>query len=127
MQEEIFGPILPIISYRSNEEARAIIERNPNPLALYVYTSSRADEKYFTETIPFGGGCINNGIIHLGNPHIPFGGIGNSGIGAYNGRAGFEAFSHCKSLMKSSTWFDVPVWYPPHQPWHMRVLRKLLK
>ena len=113
MKEEIFGPILPIISFTSGEEAKAIISKNPNPLALYVYTASNKKEKEWTEGIPFGGGCINNSSWHLTNHHLPFGGRGNSGIGRYHGRNSFETFSHKKAIMKTPTWFDPSIKYPP--------------
>jgi len=118
MQEEIFGPILPIITYSNNEEAQAIIARNPYPLALYVFTNNQATENFFINRIRFGGGCVNNGIIHVGNAHLPMGGVGFSGIGSYHGRFGFEAFSHHKSIMKSTTWIDFPFWYAPYKSWY---------
>jgi aldehyde dehydrogenase (NAD+) len=127
MKEEIFGPILPIITYKTNEEVLAIIERNPYPLALYVFTKSRSTEKLFMERVSFGGGCVNNGIVHLGISDLPFGGVGSSGIGTYHGRSGFEAFSHLKSIVKSPTWLDVPLWYAPYKKWYSKVLRLLMK
>ena len=125
MQEEIFGPILPVLSFKSNEEAKALIEERSNPLALYVFTNSNSNARFFTEEISFGGGCVNNALIHLGNTALPFGGIGNSGMGSYHGWHGFASFSHQKAIMKSPTWFDAPVFYPPHPPWHTKVLRWL--
>jgi len=113
MKDEIFGPILPIISFKSFEEAKAIIGRNPNPLAFYVYTSSNKKEKQWIEAVPFGGGCINNSSWHLTNHHLPFGGRGNSGIGEYHGKTSFETFSHRKAIMKTPTWFDPNIKYPP--------------
>lgn len=126
MQEEIFGPILPIITYTNNDEALAIIEHNPYPLALYVYTNNKATENLFINRVRFGGGCVNNGIIHVGNVHLPMGGVGYSGIGSYHGRYGFESFSHHKSIIKSSTWIDFPLWYAPYKSWYTTVLRKLM-
>lgn len=113
MREEIFGPILPILSFDSIEEAKAIIARNPNPLAFYVFTSSTKKEQYWIDTIPAGGVCVNNASVHLMNPHLPFGGRGFSGTGAYHGKASFDCFSHKKSVMKTPTWFDPNVKYPP--------------
>ncbi|MBX9734361.1 MAG: aldehyde dehydrogenase [Chitinophagaceae bacterium] len=113
MQEEIFGPILPILSFDNAEEAKAIIARNPNPLAFYVFTSSTKNEQYWIDTIPAGGVCVNNASVHLMNPHLPFGGRGYSGTGAYHGKASFDCFSHKKSVMKTPTWFDPNVKYPP--------------
>lgn len=113
MQEEIFGPLLPILSFNTQEEARAIIANNPNPLAFYLFTSSSTKEKYWLDAIPAGGVCVNNASVHLMNPHLPFGGRGFSGTGAYHGKASFDCFSHKKSVMKTPTWFDPSLKYPP--------------
>jgi aldehyde dehydrogenase (NAD+) len=113
MNEEIFGPILPVITFSTSEEAKAIIEQNPNPLAFYVYTSSKKKEKYWLENIAFGGGCVNNSSWHLTNHHLPFGGRGFSGTGKYHGKYSFETFSHTKAIMKTPTWFDPALRYPP--------------
>ena len=113
MGEEIFGPLLPIITFRDFAEAQKIIDQNPNPLAFYVFTQSREIEKRWLENIAFGGGCVNNASWHLTNHHLPFGGRGNSGIGAYHGKYSFDAFSHQKAVMKTPTWFDPKLKYPP--------------
>lgn len=113
MNDEIFGPILPIISFQSFDEAKAIINRHPNPLAFYIYTSSEKKEKKWLEEIPAGGACINNSSWHLTNHHLPFGGRGDSGIGEYHGKNSFEIFSHRKAVMKTPTWFDPDIKYPP--------------
>jgi len=113
MKEEIFGPILPVIAFNSEEEAKKIIEQNPNPLALYVYTSSKQKENYWLTNIEFGGGCINNSSWHLTNHYLPFGGRGFSGTGKYHGKYSFETFSHFKAIMKTPTWFDPALRYPP--------------
>lgn len=113
MKEEIFGPILPILAFEQFEEGRAIIDRNPNPLALYVYTSDRKKEKEWLETVPAGGACVNNSSWHFTNHHMPLGGRGNSGIGEYHGKNSFETFSHRKSVLKTPTWFDPDIKYPP--------------
>lgn len=112
MKEEIFGPILPVISFSGFEEAKDIISRNANPLALYVFTSSHAKEKQWIEQVSFGGGCINNASWHLTNFNLPFGGRGNSGIGNYHGQYSFDVFSHHKAIMKTPTWFDPKIKYP---------------
>ncbi len=114
MQEEIFGPILPIVSVRSLAEALEVVRRNPNPLALYLFTRDATEEATVVGGVPFGGGCINTTIVHLGVPDLPFGGIGASGLGAYHGRAGFEAFSHRKAILDAATWVDPGLRYPPY-------------
>jgi len=126
MGEEIFGPVLPIIPFNSFEEARAIINKNPNPLAFYVFTASSEKEKKWISEIPFGGGCINNASWHLTNPHLPFGGRGNSGIGSYHGRQSFDVFSHKKSVMKTPTWFDPAIKYPPFKG-KLNLFKKIIK
>ncbi len=113
MQEEIFGPIVPVLTYRTKEEALAVIERNWNPLAFYVFTSSAKNEQWWLERVSFGGGCVNNASWHVTNHHLPFGGRGFSGTGAYHGKHSFLTFSHQKSVMKTPTWFDPNVKYPP--------------
>ncbi|HET9826386.1 MAG TPA: aldehyde dehydrogenase [Chitinophagaceae bacterium] len=113
MQEEIFGPILPVIPFKTFEEARQIVERNAHPLSLYVFTASRKKEKLWLENISFGGGCVNNASWHFTNHNLPFGGRGNSGIGNYHGKNSFETFSHPKAIMKTPTWFDPDIKYPP--------------
>ena len=113
MNDEIFGPVLPIISFNSSDEAKEIINRHPNPLAFYLFTSSKQKEKEWMDSVSFGGGCINNASWHLTNHHLPFGGRGFSGTGNYHGKYSFETFSHCKAVMKTPTWFDPAVKYPP--------------
>ncbi|HET7118002.1 MAG TPA: aldehyde dehydrogenase [Hanamia sp.] len=113
MKEEIFGPILPVFTFINMNEALGIIKENKNPLAFYVFTSDKKKEKAWLENVAFGGGCVNNTIYHLSNPHLPFGGIGNSGIGAYHGKYSFQTFTHAKPVMKTATWFDPSIKYPP--------------
>jgi aldehyde dehydrogenase (NAD+) len=113
MKDEIFGPILPVISYDTMEEARQIIQENPNPLSFYIYTSSSKKEKEWLDAVPAGGCCVNNSSWHLTNHHLPFGGRGFSGTGCYHGKYSFETFSHKKAVMKTPTWFDPNVKYPP--------------
>ncbi|MFP4095896.1 MAG: aldehyde dehydrogenase [Cyclobacteriaceae bacterium] len=114
MQEEIFGPILPVITFRKYEEAVQIIRRNPHPLSLYLFTSDKSKEKLIMEGVQFGGGAINDTIAHLSNPELPFGGIGNSGMGRYHGKYSFDTFTHQKSVIKNITWFDNKLRYPPY-------------
>ena len=113
MQEEIFGPILPILTFETQEEVETIIARNKNPLAFYLYTGSDSVADSYLEAIPFGGGCINNSSVHLLNDNLPFGGRGASGMGNYHGKYSFETFSHKKSVLHSSTWLDPLLKYPP--------------
>lgn len=113
MKDEIFGPVLPIISFKTQAEAMAIIERNKNPLAFYVFTSSNTKENNWIAAVPFGGGCVNNASWHLTNHALPFGGRGFSGMGAYHGKKSFDTFTHKKAIMKTPTWFDPAMKYPP--------------
>ena len=113
MKEEIFGPILPILSFSNMDEALKIIATNKNPLAFYIFTSDTSKEKKWLTAVPFGGGCVNNASWHLTNHNLPFGGRGFSGTGNYHGRSSFNTFSHRKSIMKTPTWFDPSIKYPP--------------
>ena len=113
MKDEIFGPVLPILTFNTMAEAKAVVERNPNPLSFYIYTSSSKKENEWLESVPSGGACVNNSSWHLTNHHLPFGGRGFSGTGNYHGRYSFETFSHKKAVMKTPTWFDPAIKYPP--------------
>ncbi|WP_059105797.1 aldehyde dehydrogenase [Shouchella shacheensis] len=111
MQEEIFGPILPIFTYKEASEVLARVRSLPNPLALYVFSEDERVQQLFTEQLSFGGGCINDTLMHVANPHLPFGGKGASGTGAYHGYESFRTFSHQKGLLKQTTKFDFPIRY----------------
>jgi aldehyde dehydrogenase (NAD+) len=126
MQEEIFGPLLPVFTFQTKEEVVERIQKNPSPLSLYLYAEDPAVQDYFMTQLRFGGGCINNGIIHLGNPHLPFGGVGPSGTGQYHGRFGFDTFTRPKAVLHSPSCFDVPVWYAPYKG-KAALLRKIFK
>ncbi|MFN5422351.1 MAG: aldehyde dehydrogenase family protein [bacterium] len=126
MQEEIFGPILPIISYDSKEEVVEWVGKNPFPLSLYIYAEDKAIQDFYISRLQFGGSCINNGLIHLGNPYLPFGGVGPSGTGQYHGKFGFETFTRPKAVLHSRSWFDVPIWYAPFKG-KAGLLRKIFK
>ena len=113
MREEIFGPILPIIAYHTEAEAITIINRNPNPLAFYIFSSNDKETKQWVEMVPSGAACINNASWHVTNHHLPFGGRGFSGTGRYHGKYSFDTFSHEKAVLKTPTWFDPAMKYPP--------------
>ena len=113
MTEEIFGPLLPIVPYDNIHEALGYILSRPRPLALYLFSRNRKLQRRVVETIPFGGGCINDTISHITTPYLPFGGTGDSGMGAYHGRCGYETFTHVKSILSKPFRPDLPVRYPP--------------
>lgn len=126
MSEEIFGPVLPILSFNTFEEAKEIIDRNLNPLAFYIFTESSEKEQQWLEKISFGGGCVNNASWHLTNFNLPFGGRGNSGIGAYHGKYSFDVFSHQKAVLKTPTWFDPKIKYPPFKG-KLNLFKRIIK
>ncbi len=127
MGEEIFGPILPILTFDSLEEAAARIEERPHPLALYIFTGSKRAAQYVTTRCGFGGGCVNDVIIHLATSEMGFGGFGESGMGAYHGQKGFAAFSHEKSIVDKKTWLDLPMRYQPYRDIHDKLLHRFLR
>ncbi|UWX61637.1 aldehyde dehydrogenase [Chryseobacterium oranimense] len=126
MQEEIFGPILPVISFTNFNLAINTILELEKPLAAYLFTQNSEEKEIFTAKLSFGGGCINDVIMHLGNHRLPFGGVGNSGIGSYHGSYGFEAFSHQKSILEKSTWGEPDIKYPPYSDKKLSWIRKLI-
>jgi len=115
MQEEIFGPILPVFTYRNMEEALAIVRQHPDPLAFYLFTRDAGKQQAWMEQFTFGGGCINNTVWHFANHHLPFGGVGNSGTGAYHGKYSFQVFTHAKPVMQTPVWIDPSIKYPPYK------------
>ena len=127
MREEIFGPLLPVLTVGSMEEAIAFVNRRPKPLALYLFTENREVEKNVLEYTSFGGGCINDTIIHLATSRMGFGGVGNSGMGSYHGKKSFETFSHEKSIVKKYTWIDLPMRYQPYTGWKEKLVRMFVK
>ncbi len=127
MSEEIFGPLLPILDYTSFEDVYSVIAQLPqHPLACYIFSEDKSIQQELVSNIQFGGGCINNCVFHIGNSHLPFGGVGESGIGSYHGVDGFERFSHKKSVLKSATWIDNQLLYAPYGN-KIKLLRLLLK
>lgn len=127
MSEEIFGPVLPIVTYNSIEDAISKINSMPHPLALYIFTSDKALAKKATEACGFGGGCINDVVIHLATSEMGFGGFGESGIGSYHGKDGFDTFSHRKSIVDKKTWLDLPMRYQPYTRTYEKLLKLFLK
>lgn len=123
MQEEIFGPILPILTYDRFEELYGLLADRPKPLALYLFSENRERIRQAMSRFRFGGGCVNDVVIHLATSEMGFGGVGESGMGAYHGRTGFETFSHSKSIVDKKTWMDLPMRY---QPYHKKVYGTLL-
>ncbi|MFN4075799.1 MAG: aldehyde dehydrogenase [Cloacibacterium sp.] len=126
MQEEIFGPILPILTYKNLETAMQTVVEGEKPLSAYLFSNDAKEQKLFTEKLSFGGGCINDTLMHLSNDRLPFGGIGNSGIGNYHGKFGFEAFSHQKAILKKSNYLEPELKYPPYSDAKLNILKKLL-
>lgn len=126
MQEEIFGPILPIMTYQNIYKVFEQIKEHPKPLAAYLFTNNSAEKDAFLEQLSFGGGCINDTIMHLVNSESPFGGVGDSGIGSYHGKYGFEAFSHQKSVIKRATWGETSLKYPPYSEDKLKWAKRLI-
>jgi aldehyde dehydrogenase (NAD+) len=126
MRDEIFGPILPIISYQDESEIEIIISRYEKPLSLYVFSNNIKWAKEIVKKYSFGGGCINDTIIHFSNNRLPFGGVGHSGIGAYHGKLSFTTFSHKKAIIKKATWLDLPLRYAPYGN-KLKKIKKILK
>ncbi|MBO6622299.1 MAG: aldehyde dehydrogenase [Balneola sp.] len=127
MQDEIFGPILPVLDYTSVEDCISIINARPRPLALYIFTSDQKLEDHILNAVSFGGGAVNDTIAQLGNHHLSFGGVGASGFGSYHGKSSFDSFSHKKSVMKKPFWPDVPIRYAPYDDLKLGLVKKVLK
>ena len=126
MQEEIFGPLLPVLSYRRLEEALDFVRSRPKPLALYLFTRSRAVRSRVVRTVPYGGGCVNDTIMHLSDPFLPFGGVGQSGMGSYHGKRSFDTFTHEKSVLVQGS-LDLPIRYQPYTPLGDKLVRAFLR
>ena len=125
--EEIFGPLLPILTFDTLNEALDTVESHPHPLALYFFSEDKAAQKKVLDTCRFGGGCINDTIIHLATSDMPFGGVGESGMGSYHGRVGFETFSHYRSIVDKKTWMDLPIRYQKYTGLKEKMMRMFLK
>lgn len=126
MQEEIFGPILPILGYTTEVDLETIISRYEKPLSLYIFTKQNSFAEKIIGRFSFGGGCVNDTVIHFANKRLPFGGVGHSGIGAYHGKLSFQLFSHQKGIVKRANWLDIPLKYAPYQG-KLQSLKKMLK
>ncbi|ABX43398.1 aldehyde dehydrogenase [Lachnoclostridium phytofermentans] len=127
MQEEIFGPILPVLSYKTIEEVIEYVTAHEKPLACYLFTTNVQIEKKVLKHVSFGGGCVNDTIIHLATPYMGFGGVGASGMGSYHGFESFRTFSHTKSIVKKANWLDLPMRYHPYTEKNLKMIRKFLK
>jgi len=127
MQEEIFGPIMPILTFDTLQEAVSKINSLPHPLAFYIFTNNPKAAEYTTSRCGFGGGCINDVIIHLATSEMGFGGFGESGMGSYHGKTGFDTFTHYKSIVDKKTWLDLPMRYQPYKKINEKLLRMFLK
>ena len=127
MQEEIFGPVMPVLTFDNLDEVIRNVNAMPHPLALYLFTSSKTAAKKVTARCGFGGGCINDTIIHLATTEMGFGGFGESGMGSYHGKTGFDTFTHYKSIVDKKTWLDLPMRYQPYRKMHEKMVRFFLK
>lgn len=127
MGEEIFGPVLPVLTYRSLEDAVKKIRSMPCPLALYIFSSDKKNISYVRERVSFGGGCINDTLIHLATSAMGFGGVGESGMGSYHGKHGFETFTHRKSIVDKKTFLDLPMRYQPYTGWKDKMIQMFVK
>lgn len=126
MQEEIFGPILPVLTFTDEQEIMSQLKQKDKPLAFYLFTENKSVQEEFLTQLSFGGGCINDVVYHLSSPHLPFGGVGNSGMGAYHGKATFDTFTHHKSVLKQTTAFDLPIRYGQNK-YSLKLLKRFLK
>ncbi|MBD5132721.1 MAG: aldehyde dehydrogenase [Clostridiales bacterium] len=127
MQEEIFGPVLPILTYKDEKEITDYVSSHDAPLAFYIFSSNRKRIKRLTTSLGFGGGCVNDVVIHLATTYMPFGGFGASGLGSYHGKVGFETFTHYKSIVNKKTWLDLPMRYQPFKKFNDFLVKKFLK
>lgn len=127
MTEEIFAPILPVLTWRKLEEAIEFVRSRPKPLALYLFTGDRSVEERVLASCSFGGGCVNDTVIHLATPYMGFGGVGQSGMGSYHGKHSFDTFTHYRSIVRKSTWLDLPFRYRPYSEGKFRMIRRFLK
>ncbi len=126
MQEEIFGPILPVITYDSLDEVISEVKKREKPLSCYVFTNNTSIKKKLLNELSFGGGAVNEALMHISNSRLPFGGVGQSGMGSYHGEAGFKTFSHYKSVLEKATWFETKLKYPPYSEGKLKWIKRLM-
>ncbi len=126
MQQEIFGPVLPILTFTDLEKVVSTLQQKDSPLALYIFSRHQPSIDYVTQHVRYGGGCINDTVIHLATTAMGFGGVGASGMGAYHGKCGFDTFSHMKSIVHKKNWLDLPMRYQPYNPLYEKILRLFL-
>ena len=127
MQEEIFGPILPVLTYKHLDDALELIRQRPHPLAMYLFTRDKHSVKKVVTGCAFGGGCVNDTVVHLASNRLPFGGVGESGMGAYHGKTGFDTFTHYKAILTRKNWLDLPMRYQPYTTWKEKMVRLFLR
>ena len=127
MQEEIFGPIMPIITFEHFDELYPVLKNRPKPLACYIFSEDRAHIEEITSRLSFGGGCVNDVVIHLATTEMGFGGVGASGMGSYHGKHGFDTFTHYKSIMDKKTFLDLPMRYQPYNKLNDKLIKMFLK
>ncbi|VFQ44262.1 aldehyde dehydrogenase [Desulfoluna butyratoxydans] len=125
MEDELFGPVLPVIAFSDLDEAIGKVKERSKPLACYVYAKDRVRIRKILREVSFGGGAVNDSLMHLSNPNLPFGGVGASGMGNYHGKAGFRAFTHYKSILDKPTFFEAPLKYWPYAPWKLKLIRRM--
>jgi len=126
MEEEIFGPLLPVLSFKNIDDTFHEIASREKPLAAYLFSDDKSEQQVFLNNVSFGGGCINDTLMHISNKHLPFGGVGNSGMGNYHGKYGFDAFSHSKAILKRATWGEPNLKYPPYTNSKLNWIKRLL-
>lgn len=127
MKDEIFGPILPIITFTDLDAVIRMVKENPKPLACYVYSEKKSMVNKILYELSFGGGAVNECVMHLSNSNLPFGGVGLSGMGSYHGKAGFDSFTHYKSILDKPTWLESNVKYPAYKKWKLKLIKRVLE
>ena len=124
---QIFGPILPVLTYKHLDDALELIRQRPHPLAMYLFTRDKYSVKKVVTGCAFGGGCVNDTVVHLASNRLPFGGVGESGMGAYHGKTGFDTFTHYKAILTRKNWLDLPMRYQPYTTWTEKLVRLFLR